>query len=166
MERPERLYPFVYLSARESGGQTLHAPFWRVTGAATWRTDDPEKARLYRTLKPLGPLYFPAFLTPRSVHDDNLTMRYALLDSPPPEEPDVAAPLLPGIVDPGPLPEMARLTWLAYLDRVADVTGVALEFAPSEVAYAAVPFVARPGAWEDGVLGLRFPDAFFGRSSA
>jgi len=165
MDRPERTYPVVYLAGKEAEARRLYAPFWRVTGTASWRIGDPGKARAYGNARPLGALHFPAFWTARSSHDENLTLRYALLDVPPSEDEAAAAPLLPGILDPEHLTEMARLTWLMYLDRVADVTGADLQFLSRDVAYVAVPFSARGQIWEDGVLGLRFPQSFFGRST-
>jgi hypothetical protein len=165
MERPEQVYPLVYLAARPGPTSRLYAPFWRLEGRARWRVDDSTKDRAYQNLRRLGPLYFPAFWTPRVGHDENLTFRYGLLDSRPPEDPDARGDVLPGVLDPETLPEMARLTWLAHLDRVADVTGVQLEFSPGSVVYAAVPFLRSGASWEDGVLGLRFPDAYFGTSA-
>lgn len=166
MDRPEPTYPFVYLATRGVGERPLYAPFWRVKGEVFWKTDQVEKARGYGRAKPLGALFFPAFWTPRTGHDENLTLRYGLLDAAPREAPEAEGPLLPGILDPGHLPEMARLTWMAYLDRLADVTGVEVTFRPDVVTYVAVPFLARGAFWEDGVLGLRFPSTYFGRGLA
>ncbi len=163
MPAPEKAFPLVYLEAAvpSEGRRTLYAPFWRLEGRASWRCEEGSKAGAYRAMTPLGSLYFPAFWNPKAPYHENLTQAYALLPEPPREAEAGAGPILPGVVDPANLARMACLTWLGYLDRVQDVTGVELRFEASSVAYAAVPFFRGPKLWVDGVLGHTFPDAYF-----
>lgn len=161
MARPGEPYPFRYLRAAQPGRPELYAPFWRLEGTASLRSEDPGKALAYRNMRPLGPLFFPAFWTLKAMHHENLTQRYALMESPPGPDPEASGPVLPGVVDPAHLPAMARLTWLAYLDRVSDVTGVDVVYLPRAISYAAVPFFRAGGGWQDGLLGLPFPGAYF-----
>jgi hypothetical protein len=59
--------------------------------------------------------------------------------------------------DPSILPEMAALTWLAYLDRRADVTGVSAVFHPESLLYVGVPFFRTGASLVDGLCGVRLP---------
>lgn len=158
---PDRAYPFWFAKSRRTGSPQFYAPFWRVEGSASLVVPDPAKGKIYRNMRPLGPLFFPAFWTLRAMHHENLTQRYALMEDPPERDADAEGTVLPGVVDPDNLPAIARLTWLAYLDRVADVTGVEVSFTPASVAYVAVPFLRVGEGWEDGLLGLTFPGAYF-----
>ena len=68
--------------------------------------------------------------------------------------------LVDGIRDPSVIPEMARLTWLAYLDRFSDVTGVSADFEAQRPVYAAVPFFKDGDSFVDGLCGVRLPAIF------
>lgn len=161
MERPETLYPYVVLRPSREGVELLWAPFWRVEGDVQWQGASGEKTRFFANAKPLKALYFPAFSTLKLGQHENLTQRYALWEDPFVEEPRRELNLLPGLLDPLALPEMARLTWLAYLDRIADVTGLELLFSANRVSYAAVPFLRKGLGWEDGQIGIPYPDSYF-----
>lgn len=164
MADPDKSYRLLHVRPGPSfTGQPICAPFWRLTGRVTLTVEDDPKRSAYQRLKPLGPLFFPAFWNPKAAYFDNLTVRFALN----PEKIELenrSEPLLDGIRDPRVLPEMARLTWLAYLDRFSDVTGVELVFEPEDVAYCAVPFFQQGNFYFDGVLGVQLPPGFFAGS--
>ena len=158
---PVQVFPLQYVAvAAGSGRPDLFAPFWRVQGDFAWRTEDRQKQRIYGNLRPLGPLFFPAFWSPKAAYHDDLTLRYAmrpeLLTLGPGQD-----PLLDGMRAPKALGELARLAWLAYLDRSADITGVEGTFVINELIYAAVPFFRKGDHFEDGVLGCSVPASFF-----
>lgn len=158
---PAQVYPLRYVTAASGpGAPDLFAPFWRVGGVFSWQTEDRRKERIYHNLHPLGPLLFPAFWNPRAAYYDDLTLLYA-------RRPDLIVlrpglePLLDGMRHPKALEELARLAWLAYFDRSADVTGVVARFEVKDLAYVGVPFFKRDGRFEDGVLGCKVPGTFF-----
>ncbi len=160
MDAPESAFPFRVASVRaEVRGPGVLAPFWRTRGRAAWHTEDGAKERIYSGMKPLGPLYFPAFWSPRAAYYDNMTMRYAL-DPPLDADGTAEGTLLDGVRGPSALPELARLTWLAYLDRAADVTGTELTYELQGLEYVAVPFFQQDDFVVEGHLGLRLPAAF------
>ena len=164
MHRSPRPFPLLYAkpSAGIGSGEPIYVPFWRLEGKASWRAPDEERGRVYDRLTPLGPLFFPAFWSPRAALYDNLTLRYALAPANIILAPG-EAPVQEGVLDPADLPEMARLTWLAYLDRAGDVTGVEGFFEPTGLAYVAVPFIREGDHWVDGVLGINVPAGGLGR---
>jgi len=158
---PAQVYPLRYVAAAAGLGQAdLFAPFWRVAGDFAWRTGDRQKERTYGNLAPLGPLLFPAFWSPKAAYYDDLTLRYArrpeLLTLGPGKD-----PILDGMRAPRALGELARLAWLAYLDRSADITGTEGTFEVKELVYVAVPFFSRGDHYEDGILGCSVPRSFF-----
>jgi len=159
MEDPGRVYAAGWLSPRVgAAGEPIGAPFWMVTGALRIRCPDARKEAAISRVRRLGPLFFPAFWTLRLSYYDDLTRRYALAD---PsllsfQEP-FEGPLLDGVRDPAPLSEMARLAWLAHVDRAADVTGVEASFEVERVAYAVVPFFQEGDRLVDGILGVAVP---------
>jgi hypothetical protein len=133
-----------------------------VEGEFSWQTDDRRKQRTYQNLHPLGPLFFPAFWSPRAAYYDDLTLLLARR----PEQIALVSgnrPLLDGMRHPGRLGELARLAWLAYLDRSADVTGVEGRFEVKDLVYVGFPFFKRDGRFEDGVLGCKVPATYFSR---
>jgi len=156
-----RGYPLRYaVPVIRKSRPDLHAPFWRVKGTFSWRAKEPAKERAYANQRPLGPLFVPAFWSPKAVYCDNFTLRYA--------QAGVAielsggdAPVLDGSRAPSVLGELSRLTWLAYLDRVADVTGVEGRFDVEDVSYVAIPFYLEGEHYQDGILGAQAPAAFF-----
>jgi hypothetical protein len=161
MAAPEKAYPLAYVKNHlEMSGERLYAPFWRLAGQVHWSTLEPAKQRAYSNAKPLGHLYFPAFWSPRVAYYDNLTQSLALSKDPMLFE-ERSDAIVDGYRDPGTLGEMARLTWLAYLDRIADVTDVKLTFTVEEIIYAALPFFRAGDRYVDGVLGVQLPPAFF-----
>ncbi len=168
MKRPEPVYAFRYVEpVLDLKGPVAYAPFWRCTGKLKLKADEPKKLRSYRTMKPLGALFFPAFWNIRLSYFDNLTLRYALLEAGTIRFGDsLDAPLLDGIRDPAVVSEMARLTWLAYLDRRSDVTGVDAGFDLQSLAYCAVPFYREGDSYVDGVCGVRLPGVFFSEGRA
>ena len=158
---PARIYPFRYVApSPDAGAPDLYAPFWRVEGDFFWRTDDPSKARVFHHLSPLGPLFFLALTSAKTAYCDDITIRYA-------REPGLlklcpgTAPVLDGRRNPEVLGELSRLTWLAYLDRVADVTGLESRFEVKGLTYSAVPFCRTAGEFVDAVLGIRVPEVYF-----
>jgi hypothetical protein len=158
---PADVYPLRYAAAAAGAGTPdLFAPFWRVEGEFSWQTEDRRKQRTYQNLHPLGPLLFPAFWSPRAAYHDDLTLLYA-------RRPELIVlragnePLLDGIRSPKALGELARLAWLAYFDRTADVTGVGGRFEVKDLAYVGVPFFKRDDRFEDGVLGCKVPASYF-----
>jgi hypothetical protein len=154
-------YPLLYAEAKaEFPGRRVYVPFWLLDGEASWESLDPRKARVFANARRLGALAFPAFWSPRAAYHDNLTLRYALEPEPFRFEP-CDAPVLDGVRAPEVLPELARLTWLGYLDRLADVTGLELRFRPSGLRYVAVPFFEADDKLLDGILGIVFPLAMF-----
>jgi hypothetical protein len=160
MEGPPRPYPLVYAgSAAKVPGPPVLAPFWRIRGRAAWKTDAPAKLRTYTNLRPLGPLMFPAFWSPKAAYYDNLTIRYALASTIE-EGAAVEGTLLDGTRGTSALQELARLTWLGYMDRVADVTGVELDFHAEGVDYVCVPFGRDGDGLVEGVLGAKLPAAY------
>lgn len=161
MAEPGKSYRLVYVRPRvEFEGERVYAPFWRLEGRVRWTTDDARKERAYGSLKPLGPLFFPAFWSPRVAYHDDLTLRYAL-DERGLETEDRSDALLDGVRPASSLAELARYTWLSYLDRAADVTGVTVEFTPGALEYAAVPFFAQGDKLVEGVQAMVFPSALF-----
>lgn len=158
---PAEVYPLRYVAAAAGLGRPdLFAPFWRVAGQFAWQTGDRQKQRVYERLAPLGPLLFPAFWSPKAAYYDDLTLRYA-------RRPELLTlgsgkdPVLDGMRAPKALGELARLAWLAYLDRFADITGTEGTFEIKELIYAAVPFFRRGDHFEDGILGCSVPTSFF-----
>jgi hypothetical protein len=131
-----------------------------VAGEFSWQTEDRRKQRAYQNLHPLGPLLFPAFWSPRAAYYDDLTLLFA-------RRPELivlgpgSGPLLDGMRHTRGLGELARLAWLAYFDRAADVTGVEGRFEVKDLAYVGVPFFMREGRFEDGILGCKVPASFF-----
>jgi hypothetical protein len=98
----------------------------------------------------------------RLAYFDNLTLRYAQMDAGTFVFDDAAdSRLMDGIRDPLVIPEMARLTWLAYLDRYSDVTGVTADFEAQRPVYTAVPFFKDGDSFVDGLCGVRLPSGFF-----
>jgi hypothetical protein len=161
MADPENAYKLAYVKSRvEMAGERLYAPFWRMAGMVHWSTLEAAKQRVYSNAKPLGHLYFPAFWSPRVSYYDNLTQSLALSKEPILFE-DRSDIIVDGYRNPAALGEMARLTWLAYLDRIADVTGVDLTFTVEEIIYAALPFFKAGDRYVDGVQGVQLPAAFF-----
>lgn len=161
MAEPGKTYRLVYVRPRlDLKGERIYAPFWRMEGKVRWMTDDARKERAYAALKPLGPLFFPAFWSPKVAYHDDLTLRYAL-DERGLETEDRSDALLDGVRPASSLPELARYTWLSYLDRAADVTGVSVEFSPGALGYAAVPFFAQGDKLVEGVQATAFPAALF-----
>lgn len=161
MGDPGRGYRLAFVRAGLSfSGPRVYAPFWRLTGRVTLVVDDERKRRAYQNVKPLGPLYFPAFWSPQAAYFDNLTLRYAGVQERMEFE-EIREPILDGVRDPETLPEMARLTWLGYLDRFSDVTGQEIEYQIESVAYAALPFFRQGEAFCDGILGIQLPRGFF-----
>jgi hypothetical protein len=158
---PAQAVPLRYVGAvKEFGAPDLHAPFWRVEGEFRWQVEDASKARVYAKLVPLGPLFFPAFTSPKTAYCDDITLRYARrpeLLVPRPGD----APLLDGGRNPAVLGELSRLAWLAYLDRVADVTGVEGRFDVRALTYVGVPFCRRENHFVDAVLGIQVPEVYF-----
>ena len=161
MGREPAEYPLVYAAARSAfPGRKVYVPFWLLEGEASWVCEDSRKARAYASARRLGALAIPAFWSPLAVYHDNLTLRYAM----DPESltfEDRDDPVLDGVRSPEILPELARLTWLAYLDRIADVTGLELQFRASSLKYAAVPFFEDGEKMLDGILGVSFPSSMF-----
>lgn len=147
--------PVLYRAAPD-----LFAPFWRVEGDFSWSTRDTQKRRVYGNQRPLGALFFPAFWSPKVAYCDNLTLRYAQEGVQMRLEVG-SAQVLDGLRDPQVLGELARLAWLAYMDRVADVTGVEGRFEVREITYAALPFYKDTGRYLDGILGVPVPEAYF-----
>ena len=163
MREPSREYRLVFIEAKEQEGAStlIYAPFWRVKGTGVIKTDDAKKLRIYQNARPLGPLYIPAFWTPKAANYENITMRYALAPDSIAEDAGATGNLLAGVLNPINLNGMATLYYLAYLDRLADVTGAGASFLVDDVAYAAVPFLKAGAGWKDGVLGLQFPGSYF-----
>lgn len=160
MAEPGRSYRLLYARAGPSfSGPRIYAPFWRITGHVTLTVDDERRRRAYQNVKPLGPLFFPAFWNPKAAYFDNLTLRYAAVQEIDFEERQEA--VLDGVRDPRTLPEMARLTWLGYLDRFADVSGQEIDYQVESVAYAALPFFRHREGFCDGVLGIQLPGGYF-----
>jgi len=164
MSVPDYAYRLLYVRPSPAfKGTAIFAPFWRIVGRATLTVEADKKRSAYQHVRPLGPLFFAAFWNPKAVYYDNLTLRFAQC----PEKIEFdkrSDPVLAGIRDPKVLPEMARLTWLAYLDRFSDVTGVDLQFQPERLDYCAVPFFKQGSFYSDGVLGIQLPPGFFAGS--
>lgn len=161
MGDPGAAYRVVHVRAGPAfSGPRVYAPFWRLAGRVTLLVDDEKKRRIYQNVKPLGPLLFPAFWSPKAAYFDNLTLRYAGAQDRIELE-ESGEPVLDGVRDPRVLPEMARLTWLAYLDRFADVSGLDVEFQVESVTYAGVPFFPAQGGFRDGILGIQLPTGYF-----
>ena len=164
MSDPDKAYPLVYVRPSPSfSGQPVYAPFWRLTGRVSLTVESDPKRSVYHRLKPLGPLYFPAFWSPQAAYHDNLTVRLALAQDRIELE-RRSDPLLDGIRDPSVLSAMARLTWLGYLDRFSDVTGVELDYQAESVTYCAMPYFRQGGFFFDGVLGVQVPPKLFAGS--
>ncbi len=163
MGEPHKGYHLFFIEAlvKKPSSDLIYAPFWVVKGAVALKCDDEKKERIYQNARPLGPLYFPAFWTPKAANYENLTVRYALAPESLAVDKDASGEILAGVLDPGCLPGMAGLCYLAYLDRLADVTGVEASYHVEQVAYAAVPFLKAGKGWTDGVLGIAFPGSYF-----
>jgi hypothetical protein len=163
MKAPDKPYALRFLKpVLDRKSPLLYAPFWRCTGKLKLRAEDPRRLKPYAKVKPLGPLYFPAFWNMRLAYFDNLTLRYAQMDAGTFVFDDAAdSRLMDGIRDPLVIPEMARLTWLAYLDRYSDVTGVTADFEAQRPVYTAVPFFKDGDSFVDGLCGVRLPSGFF-----
>ncbi len=167
MEAQDRVYPAGWLSPRIGlAGDPVGAPFWMVTGSLRVTCPDARKEAAFSRIRRLGPLLFPAFWTLRLSYYDDLTQRFALAD---PALLSFGEPfggaLLDGVRDPALVPEMARLAWLAHLDRAADVTGVEARFDVERIAYAVVPFFQEGDQLRDGILGISVPRVLMARLS-
>lgn len=153
-------YPLRYLvPAFESAGQRRFLPFWKFSGSWDIRAQ-PAKKRLYARFPPRGDLFFPAFWRPALSYSADLTWRLFALPQRPslrPGEDSVPG----GVRSPEVIPEMARLSLLSYLDRIADVEGVELDVSESSLEYIGYPFWGDCGGWTDGLLGVRFPPTLF-----
>ncbi len=163
MRQPENEYHLFFIEARERrpSSEIIYAPFWLVKGSGSFNCGDDKKKRIYQNARKLGPLYFPAFWTPKAANYENLTIRYALAQESLVEDKEAHGAILAGVLDPSRLAAMAALCYAAYLDRLADVTGVEASYKVEQVAYAAVPFLKAGKGWTDGVLGVAFPGAYF-----
>lgn len=167
MREPGKAYALKYLKpVIEGKGAVLYAPFWRCTGKLKLKAVDTRKLKPYAKVKPLGALYFPAFWNLRMSYFDNLTLRYSQLEAGAQVLEDRKdGALVDGIRDPGVIPDMARLTWLAYLDRYSDVTGVTAAFELRSLIYTAVPFYRKGESFVDGLCGVKLPAGFFTRAA-
>jgi len=158
MKRPRERYPLVFLKARmKASGQKLYAPFWRVKGRFKISSLDKKQSRAYAHAAPLGDLFYPAFWSPKASYFQNLTLEYSAGGKQLEEEEGGSEPFVDGIRGPGPLGEVGRLNWLAYLDRKADITGVESSFEVESLAYVGIPFFRRKEGWTDGISGAGLP---------
>lgn len=161
MERPEVSYPVVFIQPVLAQGESLlYVPFWRVSGKASLNCPDHKKAERYKSVKALGPLMVPAYWSPRADYYEDFALRYAREPDKLIPGPEAGGTILDGVRAPATLPEIARLTWLAYLDRFADVTGVRLTFKVESTAYACVPFFREGRGYVEGIFGTSIPGSF------
>jgi|GEM_PF-815229 len=157
MKQPNERYPLIFLKARvKASGAKLYVPFWRVKGRFKISSLDKKQSRAYAHAVPLGDLFYRAFWSPKANYFQNLTLEYSmggkLL-----EEEGGSEPFVDGIRDPSPLGEVGRLTWLAYLDRKSDITGVESSFEIQSVAYVGIPFFREREGWMEGISGAMLP---------
>lgn len=161
MERPGEKYPVRYVQAHvKTASQRVYVPFWRVTGTFKASGANKKQSIGYGRIRSLGPLYFPAFWSPRLGYFDNLTLTYSKEEAKMAFEEGRDDAILDGIRDPAILAEMARLTWLGYLDRFSDVTGLEGRYEVKDILYAGVPFFPDGDHFLDGVSGVRIPKGF------
>lgn len=153
-------FPLMYFHPVSGGtGKPKFLPFWKLE--ASWEIRcEPVKARAYSRFPARGTLVFPAFWRPSPTYSADLTWRLFGLAQLPPLGPG-EEPLPGGVRSPEVIPEMARLSLLSYMDRLADVDGVDLRIAVGSLEYVGYPFWGDPEGWMDGILGVRFPSALF-----
>lgn len=162
MKRPNEKYRLVYLKAKiKASGDKLYAPFWGVKGKFTISSLDKKQRLAYKNAAPLRDLFFPAFWSPRSSYFQNATWEYSTSGKKLEEEEEVGSePIVSGIRDPRLLGEVGRLTWLAYLDRKSDITGVESSFVIESVVYVGLPFFRNSEGWIDGISGAGLPAGY------
>jgi hypothetical protein len=156
LDRAFRSYDLEYLAPLiPANAERIYVPFWKVEGYYSIAADS-KRQRQYGHMKVLGPLFYPAFWMPRFQYFDDFTQRYALLDAPLEVE-KRRDPVPGGVRNPEILPEMARLTVLAHLDRAVDVTGVDVSYEVLRISLAGVPFLRQADSWLDGICGIKVP---------
>lgn len=138
---PESLPLKIYKNNFEWQGEFIYFPFYKIEGDCSIHCEDLHKLNAYSNLKSLGTLFYPAFLNLRSLYSDDLTLKFALqsnsfIEDKSPKK----AKVVDVFVAPNNLEKIAKLFYLSYLDKVADVTNVEVEFSLKSVEFALLPF--------------------------
>jgi hypothetical protein len=152
---PESLPLLIYKPKVASDSEPFYVPFYKINGQFKFVTQDEKKTRAYINMNPLGILYYPAFPNLRSLYAEDLTIRYAHgLQDVELEEKKNKVRMVDGTRNPVKLETIGKLVWLAYIDKVADVTGVEAEFSLSEVSYCLIPFEKSADGLKELMLGI------------
>lgn len=156
MERfPESMRLFVLRPKIVPEGKTFYVPFYRIDGKFNCSSPDERKVRAWSNMTPLRVIYYPAFPNLRTLYSEDLTFRYALgLDDVEADDPKEDIPFVDGTRSPSNFETIAKLVWLGYFDRVADVTGAEAEFIVYGVDYCLVPFQRAEDGLRELMLGL------------
>lgn len=153
---PETIPFKVYKRNYELNGDLIYFPFYRIEGTFSITSlDNYSKMDTYSNLKPLKTLFYPAFINLRSLYSEDLTLKYALDSEKFKEEySPIEAKIADAIVNPNNLEKVAKLYYLSYLDKAADVTNVEGEFSMTDYSIALIPFEKKENEYRELILGL------------
>ncbi|MCX7830571.1 MAG: hypothetical protein N2445_05885, partial [Acidobacteria bacterium] len=144
----------VYKSKFDFDGQLIYFPFYRIEGSFSYFSEDAFKVKAFSNLAPLGALYYPAFMNLRNLYSEDLTLKYALkgdefIEDDYPKE----CKIVDVLVSPKNLEKVAKLFYLSYLDKAADVTNVKVEFLLRSFIFALIPFEKKGDEYRELILG-------------
>ncbi len=152
---PESMRLIVLKPKIAPQAKIFHVPFFKIDGRFRFSAPDEHKVRAWSNMNPLRVIYYPAFPNLRNLYSEDLTFRYAMgLDGVETDDERKDISFVDGTRAPGNFDTIARLVWLAHLDRVADVTGAEAEFTVSGVDYCLVPFERAEDGLKELMLGL------------
>ncbi len=152
---PESMRLFILKPKIAPQARIFHVPFFKIDGKFSFSAPDQHKVRAWSNMNPLRVIYYPAFPNLRNLYSEDLTFRYALsLDGVETDDIREGLSFVDGTRSPENFATIAKLVWLAHLDRVADVTGAEAEFEVSGVDYCLVPFERTEDGLQELMLGL------------
>lgn len=144
----------IYKSNFICEGELIYFPFYRLLGDFTLFSPDSKKMASYSKLKPLGSIFYPAFLNLRSLYSEDLTLKYALSNENFIEDNFAKNGKIAEVfLLPQNLEKIATLFCLSYLDRAADVTDVDIKFKLSSLDFSLIPFEKREDNFRELILG-------------
>ncbi|NMB99811.1 MAG: hypothetical protein GYA35_05960 [Thermoanaerobaculaceae bacterium] len=151
---PESLPLKIYKKNFNCEGELIYFPFYKIEGDFSFFSEDSHKTNSYSNLKKLGALFYPAFINLRSLYSEDLTLKYALqpysfVEDNYPKE----AVIIDVLVAPKNLEKIAKLFYLSYFDRAADVTNVEVDFTLKTVDFALIPFEKKGDEYRELILG-------------
>ena len=147
--------PLIIIKENFSATGTLfYAPFYKMVGEFSIKTDDKKKMDAYSRLKTLGPLYYGAFYNLKGLYSDDLTIKYALAEDKIGESDEIKNyKLIDAFITPVHLEKIGRLIYLSYLDKAADITGVDVQYKLNSIFYALIPFERNDNHLKELILG-------------